>query len=558
MNVIDTSICEWLPSTFFIISPQVTGFLYYSHLLPPLVALVLTVYVLVNNHRNLASWWLVFIAVIFTVWCLFDLVVWATPVPEIVMFAWSTLIYFDVLLHIGAVYFTYVLINKHNPPWWGDGIIFILCTPIFLFAHTPFNLVAFDFTDCLRNAVEGPLWQYYVYALDILIILWITAYAFYKAPKIKDLTHKREVILSSIGIVAFLLLFSLGSILGSFNTEWELSQWGLFGMPIFIVIMAYQMLRFKTFNNKIISTDVLVTGQLILIVSLLFINNLNNIHTIVVFTFIFTLITGYIQIRTVRHEVAGRIENEQLAENLALLNIRLKNVDKLKDEFVSIASHQLRSPLTIIRTYASSILDGTFGEVPAHVREPVDHIHAASKIMASSIEDYLNVSRIESGNMKFDITDFDLKVEVERILKDMTPQVEAKGLSCDFECVLHGTGMTHADVGKTNQIILNLMSNAIKYTPAGTIFVRLHDNLETKSIFVDVIDSGVGIDSETMPKLFGKFVRAKDANKLNTQGTGLGLYVARTMALAMGGDVRAESSGNGKGSTFILNLPLKS
>lgn len=471
------------------------------------------------------------------------------------MFAWSILVHFDLLLYICSGYFLYHLINRKNPPWGIDLLAFFLFVPLIVLAHTSYNLIAFDFTNCDRNAIEGPLWNY-VYVIEIVILLLVSLYAIFKIKLIEEIRHRREATLSTIGIVAFLIFFSSGNILGSMNADWEIGQWGLFGMPIFVGIITYQIVRYQTFNIKVLSTDALVLGQSILIAMLFIVPTVDDIKIIASITLVITVILGVFLSKTVRREIAQREKNEQLTKKLELINSRLKDLDQLKTEFVSVAAHQLRSPLTIIRNYASTILEGAFGNMDVQVKEAVGHIHEASKFMASSVEDYLSVSRIESGNMKYDLTEFSLEDEIDRIVVDFQPQVEKLGLIFDMRKNIQQSTKVHADLGKTRQILHNLSNNAVKYTPQGSITLYIHDDPVAKKVYVDIIDTGIGMSEETRAKLFGKFERAKDAHTVNNQGSGLGLYIARTMTQAMGGDITAHSAGEGKGSMFRLTLPL--
>jgi len=176
--------------------------------------------------------------------------------------------------------------------------------------------------------------------------------------------------------------------------------------------------------------------------------------------------------------------------------------------------------------------------------------------MASAVEDYLNVSRIESGNMKYNMADFNLREEVEKITDDVRPSALKKGLVLLFRNKLNSKGVVNADVGKSVQIIHNLINNSLKYTPKGSLTVLVRDDLKTKKVYVDVTDTGIGMSQETIDKVFGKFERADNANSVNVSGTGLGLFVAQKMAHAMNGDITAHSEGDGKGSTFTFELPL--
>lgn len=556
MDAINTAVCDWAPATLLFLSSNIPGFTFYAHVLSAILGLLITALIISSHPRNLAGWWLFTIATVFAAWCFLDLIVWGSDKPELVMFAWSMLVHFDLLLYVCSGYFLYHLINRKNPPWGIDLLVFFLFIPLITLAHTAYNLVAFDFTNCDRNAIEGPLWTY-VYIVEIIILTIITLYALYKIRTIQEIRHRRETTLSAIGTFAFLLFFSSGNILGSVNADWNIGQWGLFGMPIFIGIITYQIVRFQTFNIKVLSTDALVLGQSILISMLFLVPSVDDIKIITSITLILTVILGIFLSRTVRREITQREKNEQLTKKLELINTRLKDLDKLKTEFVSVAAHQLRSPLTIIRNYASTILEGAFGNMDAPVREAVGHIHEASKFMASSVEDYLSVSRIESGNMKYDLTEFMLEDEIDRIVVDFQPQVEKLGLIFDMRKNIQQSTKVRADLGKVRQILHNLSNNAVKYTPQGSITLYIHDEPALKKVYVDIIDTGIGMSEETRAKLFGKFERAQDAHEINAQGSGLGLYIARTMTRAMGGDITAHSAGEGKGSMFRLSLPLQ-
>ena len=246
-----------------------------------------------------------------------------------------------------------------------------------------------------------------------------------------------------------------------------------------------------------------------------------------------------------------------LAQDLARANERLKELDKAKSEFVSIASHQLRSPLTSIRGYASMLAEGSFGKLTQKAQEAAARIEESAKLMAMSVEDYLNVSRIESGNMKYNLSDFNLRDMTDKICEDLRPDAMKHNLILLFRTNLSSRGIVNADVGKTNQIVHNLINNSIKYTPKGTINVFMRDDLKKKKIYIEITDTGIGMSQETIAKLFNKFTRADNANSVNVSGTGLGLFVALKMAEQMGGNISAQSEGDGKGSTFTFELPLQ-
>jgi signal transduction histidine kinase len=290
--------------------------------------------------------------------------------------------------------------------------------------------------------------------------------------------------------------------------------------------------------------------------SLLFVAKSDTTKIVAGFTLLITTFAGYYLVKSVKKEIRQREEIEGLAKRLETANERLQELDRMKSEFVSIASHQLRSPLTSIRGYASMLAEGTYGKLPEKAVPVLQNIADSSRFMAQSVEDYLNVSRIEAGNMKYEYSDFNLKEQAEKIVNELRQVAIKKGLVMLFRSDCTGSATVHADIGKVRQVMMNLVDNSMKYTPKGTITVIAHDDVKRKKMTVSIHDTGIGMDMETQGEVFNKFVRAKNANCVNVTGTGLGLYVAKKMIDEMGGKVWAESEGAGKGSTFHLEFGM--
>jgi len=558
LNIVDPTICHWSPAFFFLFSDNIAStFLYYAHFFPSISGLLISLFVLKSNVRNKAAQALFFTTSMFIVWCLMSLVTWASDRSDIIMFVWEAMIYFELLMYVGAFYFIYAFYKGSFPSFKIELGIFSIFVPLFLFGHTKLNLLGFDFRDCQRNAVEGPLWQYYVYGFELVFVAIILTLAFTEVKKRRQAHDEAlEAILVASGVLALLLSFSFGNIVGSFYDNWTVGEAGLFGMPVFVAFLGYILVRYKTFQVKLLATEALMAGQLILLCSLLFVRTIEHAQLIAIITILFFAILGALLIKSVRGEVKQRIEIEKLAGTLELTNEKLKIVDQQKSEFVSIASHQLRSPLTAIRGYTAMLIDGNFGVLPEKTKEPISRIHESAKLMALSIEDFLNVSRIESGNIKYELTDFNLKTQTEHIVDDLRPEATKAGLLLLARSDVAGSGMVTGDIGKIQQILHNIINNAIKYTPKGSITVYLHDDKKVGKFFVEVIDTGIGIAPDTIGTLFQKFSRAKNANQVNISGTGLGLFVSRSMAQAMNGDITAYSEGEGRGSRFVFSIPL--
>jgi signal transduction histidine kinase len=244
------------------------------------------------------------------------------------------------------------------------------------------------------------------------------------------------------------------------------------------------------------------------------------------------------------------ITNQKLGE----ANDRLKQLDQLKSEFLSVASHQLRAPITAIKGYVANVLEDSYGAVPEYLKEPLEVVQESTRVMTSSIEDYLDVSRIEQGRMKYEMSSVDVTALARRASEELKPLAEKKGLVLSFteapEIIVEG------DFGKIKQVFTNLIDNAIKYTENGSVAVSIVKDDTKKVARFMTNDTGIGIPADEIGKLFEKFTRARGANSVNTTGTGLGLYVAKSLVEGHGGTIHIESDGPGKGSRFIVELPL--
>jgi signal transduction histidine kinase len=558
MDIGDFTHCGWdTSSQFLIFSDNVFGSLvYYSHLFPLITLLFLSLTLLRQNWRDKTIQALALASLFFTAWSLSDLVLWATARPEMTMFFWSIILIFELLIYVSMLHFASLFIAHKPVSSLVRVFTLILLTPVLLLAHTSLNLVAYDYTNCYREAVEGPLvkYAYVIEALITTLIVAIAARAFFDK---ENSQRRREIVFGTIGILSFLLSFSFGNIIGTLEVDWILGQYGLLGVPVFAAFLSYLIIKYRSINVRFFAIDALVGGIAILILSVLFLHDIKTIRIVIEITFVLVAILGVFLVRSVHREIAQREQIQALANELAKANMRLRELDKLKTEFVSIASHQLRSPLTAIRGYASMLLDGDFGPIPERAHESLKRIDESSRFMALSIDDFLNVSRIESGSMKYEKTIFSLSKLASTMVDVLRPAAIKKGLVLVYRSDADGDMHVRADEGKVRQVIQNVIDNAMKYTPQGTITVVAQEDTKAKRARIIVVDTGVGMSEETAKNLFGKFMRAKNANTINVFGTGLGLYIARQMIEAMGGTLTGKSDGEGKGSTFTIELPLE-
>lgn len=229
-------------------------------------------------------------------------------------------------------------------------------------------------------------------------------------------------------------------------------------------------------------------------------------------------------------------------------------IDKAKTEFVSLASHQLRTPLSTINWYLEMVLGGDAGKISSEQKKYLTEIYAANQRMVVLVNSLLNVSRIDLGTFAIEPTPIDLKEVVGNVISELQGQIQKKKMKIvtKFDDKLQSY---NADPKLTHIIFQNLISNSVKYTPGkGTITITIAN--QTPSIMISVADNGFGIPKAQQAKIFTKLFRADNVVSKDTDGTGLGLYLLKAIVEEAGGKIGFTSKEN-VGTTFTIHLPLK-
>lgn len=545
--------CPWEPARYFIFSSNVPAILYYAIIPGMIVGLFLGFFVFFKTKKSLAGTALLFICLSFFLWGFFALVLFATNDPQLVMILWSLTILVESLIYAGSVYFSYVFFDGKDLSFWKKGAIFLLLLPIIGLLFTRYNLLGVRLSDC--TAIEGIIALYFSYLIEIIFVLWIFLLAIYRYRREGNRDEKIKIALFFSGILFFLLVFSSGNILGSFTSDWVVSQYGYFGMPVFMGLLGYLMVRYQAFNVKVLAVQALVIGLAILIGSQLFFVKSRINFVLTSLTFLFSILFGSMLIRSVKNEIRRKEELQIVTDKLAAANVELKRLDQSKTEFISIASHQLRTPLTAIKGFVSLLLEGSYGKVPAPIADVLDKIYTANDRIVHLVEDLLNISRMESGRLKYEYAEVNIPEFLNELHDTFALVAKKKGLELTFETVAESIKPAWVDRQKAFEVVSNLIDNALKYTAEGSVRVRAEG--VPGFVRISVADTGVGIDPDMMPVLFQKFSRGKESGKMHVSGTGLGLYVGKSMIEAQGGHIGVTSEGRDKGSTFFVELPVK-
>ncbi len=575
--------------SFLIFSDQVPALLYYSHMPAIVVALFIGFFVFLKNNHLLLSKLLISISITFSVWVFLDLIVWTNNNSELIMFVWSFFGILYAILSILCLYFVLVFVDKRDITFRMKLFFGALFIPVAIFASTAKNINDFMLTLC-GVVNEGIYYGNYYYGIGFLMFFWILLFLILRYLK-AEREFRRQIILLGLGVELFLLSFFTTGYIAGILTEnsYNIEFYGLLGMTFFMGVLAYLIVEYKAFNIKMLGVQALVAALVILIGSQFFFVHDKISIILTGITLALSLVFGYRIIKSVKNEITQKEiletankeiseRKEQLqvmADSLAIANDKLRKLDNAKTEFISIASHQLRTPVTAIKGFVSLILEGSYGEIGTETKSALEKVYLSSERLVALIEDLLNVSRIESGRMTFEFE----KASVEKLLKELYDNfiliAKKKNFYLDLKLPTQALPEITMDQAKVRELVSNFIDNALKYTEKGGVTIKAEIISEGvivdengfviprrnsgfgKVIRVTISDTGIGIGRDEIPYLFRKFSRGKDVSRLHVSGTGLGLYVGKAIATAHHGQTWVESDGVGMGSRFMIEIPVE-
>ena len=545
-------ICYLFPEpTYFLYSPDVPGLLYYAHIPAAVIALLFSFYAFWNDRQFLLNRILLVISVLFSLWTIINLVTWTNIHSEFILFVWSFFGLIFSLISISCIYFIYVFLEKRDIPTKVKIIFLALLSPILLLTPTSLNLSGFNITDCDAFGFEHLPFESYYTLLGILAMIWIFV-LLVRRYRVAPPDFRKQILLIGAGIELFLFAFFVMVFLASYLTgievfsDSDLELYGLFGMVIFMVYISILMVRFKTFNIKLIATQALVWGLVILIGSQFFFIQVPINMILNGFTFVASIILGYFLIRSVKKEI-------QQKEELLKLTISLRSLLKQRESLVHLITHKVKGSFTRTKFIFAGILDGTFGEISPEVKKIAEQGLEFDNGGIETVDLVLNAANLQNGIIKYDMKNIDLKEIVLKTINDKKLAIEAKGLKVETE-INDGGYNIMGDSFWLSELVNNLIENSIRYTKEGKIIVGL-DKKDHKIIF-SVKDTGVGITEEDKKNLFTEGGRGKDSVKVNVDSTGYGLYTVKLIVDAHKGTVSAQSEGENKGSQFYVELPM--
>ncbi len=320
----------------------------------------------------------------------------------------------------------------------------------------------------------------------------------------------------------------------------------------FVLLVAYAIIRHNALEVKTIAAEIGVTMLMLAAFAEIFISR-NTVELLFRSgVFLIVLVFSLVLLRSVKKEIDRREQVLQLAHSLERANIRLQELDRQKTEFLSIASHQLRTPLSILKGYIELIDDGAYGKVGRKLHGILHNMDESNERLVRLVNEFLNITRLEQERTKYVFSKTNLGEMVQSVVQELSLRAKEKGLSITAKLPKISV-FTVLDEEKVRQVVFNYIDNAIKYTEVGVVVVTVKS--EGGGAAIRVQDHGFGFEKQDEVNFFQKFYRGENVKGTNVNGTGLGLYVCRKFIEAHGGKVWAHSEGLKKGSEFGFWLP---
>lgn len=517
----------------FSIAPKL---LFYAYIPTMLIALVFSVITVFRDKFSRLSISFFVVALFFSLWLGNEIVQWTAVYHSTILGSWKLSIIFESFFFAGLIFVATYLVKDSR--FLNRFKVLNLALPIatLFLINSPYNIASYDSVNC--EGVPGAMWAaFYAIQVLILVIVSVIAYNSLHRTRTEENSYRGRVL---AGVITLFVVFLIVNIISEYTGTYTLNIVIPLGMVVCIVLFALSAVEHKVFSFKFYRSEVLIYSAVALVGSILLIPDPASQKIVIGGTLAALILLG----RSIT-----AINKREAHQNLKLdiLNKRLTALDASKNEFLSFATHQLRSPLTSIKWGLGSLKENYSAETAKHLESTTDDL-------IGTVNDLLDISKIEQGGMVMKTDEFDVHDFVGRLVEEFRMTAESKGLKIAF----HGDNVPcfiAADQNKLRQVFVNLIDNAIKYTKTGEVNVTFRKI--GREAVIEVKDTGPGIEPAELSELFDKFLRGK-AGKESQGGSGLGLYLAKKIVQAHNGNVSAHSEGVGKGSVFRVVLPLKS
>ncbi len=514
------------------------------------VGCLLAVWVLLANRKEKLNQVFFIMTILLVLWVIFAFLGSFTKEPQKALI-WYRLNWGIVaLFFIAAYFFSIYFPKKITENRLLTKFVIILCSLLFLISV---------FSNLIIEGVAEQEWGMEIifgkgkllYYIPIFFLTFLILYNLFKEYFTLTKQERLKVQYVLIGILIFALanlIFNVGFTVLRGSVKFQ--QLGDYSVIFPLIFTAYAIVKKELFGIKVVLTALLVGLIAILIfVDTFFLTNKFGFQIIKGTLLVLFLFFGYSLIKSTLKEI-------KLREDLEKAYQELKKLDVAKSEFISMASHQLRTPLTAIKGYISMIIEETYGEIPEKVKEKLQNVFISNERLIKIVNTLLDISKIELGKLELKKEPIQIEDIVQSCYEELKIIAQEKGLTFIFEKPQPPLPKVNVDPIKIRQVFLNLIDNAIKYTFKGEVRINLLK--KGASILFSVKDSGAGLTKKEEEEIFQSFTRGSAGLNYFIEGAGLGLSIAKKIVELHKGKIWVESEGENKGSTFFVEIPIES
>lgn len=523
----------------------------------------MTALMLLIGKNKLHYLWAVFCFAVF----LFGLGVYfvgGALTPEEASFSWK-------LAHVGAImipvlflHFVYEFLGKKNVKLL---TFFYIISGIFLVADFAGGLfidnMRFVFNEFYFDSPPGLLYPFYT-----VMFFGLTAYSHFLLWRGYNETNDR---LTKDRIKLFFFGMAVSFAGGGFNffPVYGVDIYPFMNMTVLLypLIISYAIIKHQLFDIKLILVELAVFLLNLFLFINIFTSHTKLDYVLNISVALSVVAFSFFLVRGIYGEIRDRERIEELAWERARANEKLRAMETQKTEFVSIASHQLRTPLTIIKGYASMVLEGTFGPINETARKAIEKLYESTVNVASLVEDLLTVSRIEQGRTTIDFRKVNFKLFIKEVLAELKKDADEAKIIMSFSPESTGEYFVMIDEYKLKQAVRQILDNAIRYSVGpGLVSVVIAYDQVTNRVRLSVSDTGPGMTKSQISHIFDTYNSKTAMIDDGTESTnsvsekqerthGFGLYIAQEIIEAQQGSIHIKSAGVGQGTTVIVELP---
>jgi signal transduction histidine kinase len=518
----------------------------YSHLIPAIATLILGLFAYARASDRIKAMYFLAFASMLTVWLVADLVVWTSNSYSVVAAFWGPLDYVEITFFLLLFAFIFTDAFPRYSSWLQPSIIVAAIVPA---AITLSGNAVYEMNQSVCEMIGNDFLANYKIWLEIIVLaatLVIGVLAAMRPSATRDERIRLALIIPPV--VLFMGIFAGSEYIATATDIFEINLYALFTLPVFVLALTIAITSYGTFKLGAFAVRVLFYVFLVLAATQYFFVGDMKGFLLASMSFGVVLTLGILLFKTSERETRLRIQIQKQEEELEVVN-------KQQENLLHFISHEIKGYLTDGQNAFAGLVEGDFGFIPGEAKAMSEKALARMRDGVTTVMNILDASNLKKGTVSYKKETFDFRELVRESVEHMRPRAMEKNLILDWTVDGDADYTYTGDKEKIREhVVRNLIDNAIRYTLEGEIHVRLSDG--KKMIHFAVKDTGVGITKEDRPKLFTEGGHGKDSIKVNVDSTGYGLFIAKQVTEAHGGTIRAESEGAGRGSEFIVELPV--